>query len=227
MLVPLCTSRTSDRYPRLACVKASHGNLAHRWDIPPFLPHVFPGLAWKHPPPSPLLSYVWFSISCCSPMCIQGDPALQEVRKIAAEITVRCLRRWDSFLAIRAGKDSLGRQAGIWKDKFESVRSAALLLAFRMVNTQLQRQALRASPGGPDPPGTPLIRRKHSGPFPPLPDTSRQPSLSCSLILPPPHGNPSCTPPGHPFVPPSCQSPSPWIPFASPTGHLAVPNRNT
>ena len=157
MLVPLCTSRTSDGCPRLACVKASHGNPGPSIGDSPVSSTHISWVGLETTPPPPLLSYVCFSISCCSPMCIQGDPALQEVRKVAAEMTARCLRRWDSLLAIRAGKDSLGRQAGIWKDKFESVRSAALLLAFRMVNTQLQRQALRASPGGPDPPGTPLM----------------------------------------------------------------------
>ena len=72
---------------------------------------------------------------------------------MARHITVRCLRRWDSFLAIRADKDSLGRQAGVWKDKFESVRSAAMLLAFHTVNSLLQKEAMRATPGALAPPG--------------------------------------------------------------------------
>ena len=79
--------------------------------------------------------------------------ALTEVQTVARHITTRCLRRWDGFLAVRAGKDSLDRRKGVWKDKFESVRSAALLLAFRKVNATLQKQVLRAAPEAPEPPG--------------------------------------------------------------------------
>lgn len=84
---------------------------------------------------------------------LQDDLFLMEVRKVAKEISERCLRRWDSFLAVRAAMDSLGNSAGVWKRKFESVRSAVMLLAFRNVNAQLQMQVLRAEPGAPDPPG--------------------------------------------------------------------------
>lgn len=51
----------------------------------------------------------------------QVDPFLVQAREVGTEITIRCLRRWDSVLAVRAAKDSLGRPAGIWKDKFDSV----------------------------------------------------------------------------------------------------------
>ncbi|DBA69790.1 TPA: hypothetical protein ACH3X2_012512 [Trebouxia sp. C0005] len=80
-----------------------------------------------------------------------GYPS-KEVKKIAKDITARCLRRWDGFLAVRAGTDSLGRKKGVWKDKFESVRCAVMLLAFCSVNTVLQRQVLRSLPGAPEPP---------------------------------------------------------------------------
>jgi len=83
----------------------------------------------------------------------QAEYPSKEVKKIAKDITARCLRRWDGFLAVRAGTDSLGRKKGVWKDKFESVRCAVMLLAFRSVNTVLQRQVLRAVPGAPEPPG--------------------------------------------------------------------------
>jgi len=83
----------------------------------------------------------------------QADYPSKEVKKIAQDITARCLRRWDGFLAVRAGTDSLGRKKGVWKDKFESVRCAVMLLAFRNVNMVLQRQVLRAVPGAPEPPG--------------------------------------------------------------------------
>ena len=78
------------------------------------------------------------------------DPFLMEVQKVAKQITKRCLRRWDGFLAVRADKDSLGNNAGIWKAKFESVRSASMLLAFRAVNATLQKEVLRAEPGAPE-----------------------------------------------------------------------------
>ena len=84
---------------------------------------------------------------------LQADYPPKEVKKIAKDITARCLRRWDGCLAVRAGTDSLGRKKGVWKDKFESVRCAVMLLAFRNVNMVLQRQVLRAVPGAPEPPG--------------------------------------------------------------------------
>jgi len=84
---------------------------------------------------------------------LQADYPPKEVKKIVKDITARCLRRWDGFLAVRAGTDSLGRKKGVWKDKFESVRCAVMLLAFRSVNAELQRQVLRAVPGAPEPPG--------------------------------------------------------------------------
>ena len=84
---------------------------------------------------------------------LQADYPPKEVKKIVKDITARCLRRWDGFLAVRAGTDSLGRKKGVWKDKFESVRCAVMLLAFCSVNAELQRQVLRAVPGAPEPPG--------------------------------------------------------------------------
>jgi len=84
---------------------------------------------------------------------LQADYPPKEVKKIVKDITARCLRRWDGFLAVRAGTDSLGRKKGVWKDKFESVRCAVMLLAFRNVNAELQRQVLRTVPGAPEPPG--------------------------------------------------------------------------
>ncbi|DBA85897.1 TPA: hypothetical protein ACH3X1_005442 [Trebouxia sp. C0004] len=84
----------------------------------------------------------------------QADYLPKEVKKIAKDITACCLRRWDGFLAVRAGTDSLGRKKRVWKDKFESVRCAVMLLAFRSGNMVLQRQVLRAVPGAPEPPGS-------------------------------------------------------------------------
>lgn len=92
----------------------------------------------------------------------QAEYPSKEVKKIAKDITARCLRRWDGFLAVRAGTDSLGRKKGVWKDKFESVRCAVMLLAFRSVNVVLQRQVLRAVPGAPEPPGQLCVLNCHS-----------------------------------------------------------------
>ena len=61
----------------------------------------------------------------------------KEMKSVAKQITVRCLRRWDGILGIRAGKDGLGRRFGIWRDKFDGVRYAVLLLAMRKLNQDL------------------------------------------------------------------------------------------
>ena len=97
------------------------------------------------------LQHEIFRQPCTCGLFQAGYPS-KEVKKIAKDITARCLRRWDGFLAVRAGTDSLGRKKGVWKDKFESVRCAVMLLAFCSVNTVLQRQVLRSLPGAPEPP---------------------------------------------------------------------------
>ena len=66
---------------------------------------------------------------------LAAAPALQ---KVAQQIAVRSLRRWDGFLGFRAGHDGLGRTLGVWKDKFDGVRFAVLLLAMRKLNEQLR-----------------------------------------------------------------------------------------
>lgn len=60
-----------------------------------------------------------------------------EMKSVARQITVRCLRRWDGLLGIRAGSDGLGRRSGIWRDKFDGVRYGVLLLAMRKLNADL------------------------------------------------------------------------------------------
>lgn len=62
------------------------------------------------------------------------------MQKIVKAIAVRSLRRWDAFLGFRAGHDGLGRTLGVWKDKFDGVRFAVLLLAMRKLNEQLKLQ---------------------------------------------------------------------------------------
>ncbi len=59
------------------------------------------------------------------------------IKKAARDIASRCLQRWDGFLGVRASTDSLGRKSGVWRDKYESVRYASLLLAFRKFNVSL------------------------------------------------------------------------------------------
>ncbi len=66
-----------------------------------------------------------------------SSEATENMRKAAKQITVRCLQRWDGFLGLRAATDSLGRKSGIWRDRFESVRYASLLLAIRKYNESL------------------------------------------------------------------------------------------
>lgn len=63
-----------------------------------------------------------------------------EVQIVAKQIAVRSLRRWDAFMGFRAGHDGLGNTLGVWRDRFEGVRFAVLLLAMRKLNNQLQSQ---------------------------------------------------------------------------------------
>ena len=70
------------------------------------------------------------------------DPSMavqtaEDIKRVGREITLRCLQRWDGFLGFRASKDSLGRQSGIWREKFDGVRIASMLLAFRKLNASL------------------------------------------------------------------------------------------
>lgn len=79
-----------------------------------------------------------------------NDPSPQ-TRTVARHITRRCLRRWDGWMGIRASSDSLGNKAGIWRDRYDTVRCAVLLLAFRKLNQALQADpsSFRAGcPGG-------------------------------------------------------------------------------
>ena len=67
---------------------------------------------------------------------IPSEPA-KDIQQVAKEITLRCLQRWDGFMGFRASTDSLGRQSGIWRERFDGVRFASLLLAFRKLNAAL------------------------------------------------------------------------------------------
>ncbi len=76
----------------------------------------------------------------------QPDAASPDMQKAATQIAQRCLRRWDGPLGIRAGTDSGGARAGIWRRKYDGVRCAVLLLAFHKLNQDLQTRP--NSPGG-------------------------------------------------------------------------------
>ena len=65
------------------------------------------------------------------------------VRSAACSITWRCLQMWDGFMGLRARTDSAQKRAGIWLDKFETVRCASMLLALQQVN--IARQSLGTS----------------------------------------------------------------------------------
>ena len=69
----------------------------------------------------------------------------KEMQTVAKQITVRCLRRWDGFLGIRASSDGLGRRSGIWRDKFDGVHYAVLLLAMSRLNETLSIAAQEPS----------------------------------------------------------------------------------
>ena len=75
-------------------------------------------------------------------MPASATPATQQT---ARTIAVRSLRWWDAFLGFRAGHDGLGRPLGVWKDKFDGVRFAVLLLAMRKLNQQIKLR--RKAPG--------------------------------------------------------------------------------
>ena len=83
-------------------------------------------------------------LSCVAAPCYKPDNGnmhvdttlgpTQAMKNVAKQITVRCLRRWDGFLGIRASADGLGRGSGIWRDKFDGVHYAVLLLAMNRLN---------------------------------------------------------------------------------------------
>lgn len=66
-----------------------------------------------------------------------GHGLSADMTKAAKEIAQWCLWRWDGFLGFRAGSDSVGSRAGVWKDRFEGVRSSALLVAMASLNRTL------------------------------------------------------------------------------------------
>ena len=66
-----------------------------------------------------------------------GHPASPEMREAATQIAQHCIYLWDGILGLQAGSDSAGARAGVWRGKFDGVRCAVLLLAFRKLNKSL------------------------------------------------------------------------------------------
>ena len=67
-----------------------------------------------------------------------------EMKRAAMQIAQQCLRCWDGTLGMCPGTDAGGAKAGIWRQKFNGVRCAALLLAFQKLNRHLQMQSGRS-----------------------------------------------------------------------------------
>ena len=94
-------------------------------------------------PPSALVTNpVHRGASAASAVYDPDDPIMlaepaEDISDAAREITLRCLQRWDGFMGLRASSDSLGRRVGIWRERFDGVRFASLLLAFRQANASL------------------------------------------------------------------------------------------
>ena len=66
-----------------------------------------------------------------------------EMKRAAMQIAQQCLRCWDGTLGMCPRTDAGGAKAGIWRQKFDGVRCAALLLAFQKSNRHLQMQSGR------------------------------------------------------------------------------------
>lgn len=104
---------------------------------------------------SPGLSRSWSRPSDADDSSTAGfiPPAQREAAatlamlEVAKEMTQRCLRRWDSILALRAFTDSQGRGQGIWRERYEGVRASVMLLALFNLNQQLQTNAELPSGG--------------------------------------------------------------------------------
>jgi len=65
------------------------------------------------------------------------------MKRTAMHIAQQCLRFWDGTFGMCPGTDADGAKAGIWRQEFDGVRCAALLLAFEKLNRHLQMQSGR------------------------------------------------------------------------------------
>ena len=92
-----------------------------------------------------------------SGIMLKDDVATDRMKRVAKDITAWCLLRWGGPFGARAGSDSVGAKLGIWNERFESVRYAVLLLAFRKVNAALVAKHQKARTGTDEPGRTSLI----------------------------------------------------------------------
>lgn len=90
-----------------------------------------------------------FSTTDFIPAAQRATDATAAMRHVAKQMTHRCLRRWDWFLALRASTDSQGSGQGVWRDKYLGVRASVMLLALHNLNTQLQANAVVPHDGDP------------------------------------------------------------------------------
>ena len=60
--------------------------------------------------------------------------SVEDMVRIAQNITCHCFTRWDSFWGIRPHSS-----VGIWRAKFDGVRGATMLLAFHHLNATISK----------------------------------------------------------------------------------------
>lgn len=70
-----------------------------------------------------------------------------KMKHVARDLMKWCLLRWGGPFGARAGSDSTGTKLGIWNDRFEGVRCAVMLLAFRKVNAAMVLENQKAMTG--------------------------------------------------------------------------------
>jgi len=76
---------------------------------------------------------------------LDDQPPTKEMKDVARDIVTWCFLRWGGPFGARAGSDSMGVKLGIWNDRFENVRCAVMLLAFRQVNANHKSKDPKAS----------------------------------------------------------------------------------
>ena len=73
---------------------------------------------------------------------VTTPPSKKQVQKMTKEIVWRCLSQWDSWLGLNIGPRG---RAGIWRNKFETVRCSALLEALH--EADMLEQTKTPNPG--------------------------------------------------------------------------------
>lgn len=70
-------------------------------------------------------------------IALRDQSPSQAIKDTAKDIVAWCMLRRGGPFGARAGTNSMGAKLGIWSDRFENVRCAVMLLAFRKVNAAL------------------------------------------------------------------------------------------